>query len=535
MGYVSKDIAVITEPKILTLSASPNFVQFASKPALKTYLELNLKVNISNVATAIPTKTILRITEPSGAVHAFHGTTVASEVGGSVFFVSANKSDTAENLRQALLANRWINANFEIRIPFIWVGGDGANGETLNIKSKGAGTDFNINVSAPNNTSNVAYQIIWLSNPSVNNDSISGEASTVQIELDVYENGDTFLGGDDRPITAAKLGTHALTMQKTYAGVPLWFELNAIFSQYAAFNRPPLASGWFNTGTARTFRFIAKVRAVNSFAFYQSNALYVLNGYGPASEALDLEPYTLTASTIKLLTNKPRTNYVRGQREYLNFIFRDLDRDAPNPTNYALRIAYRVYSASDAYITTIYGQPISRGNLSIVNTCVLAIDTILDAYPKAGIVRVALARGATILSNDLEYNIRPECLHELQQFTFLNRLGGWDSFNFDSTLRDEIKQSSETYNKTLTPEYGTGDSLETVYSTALANTFTVEGAPVSDAVAEWLKELAAARVVLNGDGDYIIKEDFTLNVTDQAQNMQVPTIKYRLSETYTND
>ena len=426
MGYISKDIAVITEPDIVTLSAVPNFVQFASKPASKTYLEVNLGVNIrqsTNLANRfiydslisnsgdivngtgwvmceitelnpgqaftignfridtagygafyngntlvsfvggygntslprtyvwpsgatrflfdvkrptnadtdyaqttvnkgnvllpyetpnpvnfnIPSLTLIRITDASGAIHTYRGTTNTEDVGGSTFYVSTDTSDTAENLRQVLLADKWFSANYEAVIPFVWQGESPGNGSILNIKSKGAGTDYNITIEAPNNTGNVAYTFTWVNQTSRNNDSISGEASTAEIDLDIYTDPDVFLGQDDRPITPAKIGTYAATMQKTYTGSPVWFELNALFSQYGGYNRPPGTSGWFDTGTSRTYRFTAKVKAINSFYFYQSNALYVLHGYGPASEDLDLSRYVYNENTIRLLTDKPRT------------------------------------------------------------------------------------------------------------------------------------------------------------------------------------------------------------------------------------
>lgn len=653
MGFVSKDIAVITEPDIVTLSAVPNFVQFASKPASKTYLEVDIHVNInsgfnrlnpntvtdhtaayppngdirpndnlgitayieadaSNLYTLLnrntnlgegyivfyydanrvmlgydstgplsswsfttPPKcryvrlditspsfasgisfanfglfrssnpewqpfntaytnvsalTQIRITDASGAIHTYRGTINAEDVGGSTFYIASETSDTAENLRQVLLADKWFSSNFEAVIPFDWTGNTSRNGSILNIKSKGAGTDFNISIVAPNNTGNIAYTITWLNQTSVNNDSISGEASTAEIDIDIYTDPDVFLGSDDRPITPAKIGTYATTMQKTYAGSPVWFELNALFSQYGSYNRPPGTSGWFDTGTSRTYRFTAKVKAINSFYFYQSNALYVLHGYGPVSEDLDLSQYVYNDNTVKLLTNKPRTPYIRGQKEYLNFIFSDPQRGVSQPINFTLRIAYRAYTTSDNYIGTVYSDEKARADFAIVNTCQLNIDTVLDQYPTAGIIRVALARGTALVSNDLEYVVRPDCLHTLRQFSFINRLGGWDAFNFDAGIKDEIKPSVETYNKTLTPSYQKGDSVETVYNTTLANTFTIEGAPVTDDVAAWLKELAAARVILDNDGNYIIIEDFTLQVTAANKNMQKPTIKYRLSE-----
>lgn len=537
MGYISRDIAVITEPDTVTLSAQPNFVQFASKPADKTYLEVNITIKVTpDMIIGTPDIALIQITDASGALHTFNGTTSQEEVGGTMFYVSADPSDTAENLRQVLLSDRWFNAYFEAVIPFVWQGTDPTNGTIIHITGKGAGTDFNMQLATPNDPAGNAYTVTWVNRVSRNNDSITGEETTAEIDLDVYSDPDVFLGQDDRPTTPAKLGHYLITLPKTYAGAPLWFELNALFSQYIRYNQPNGTPGWFDTGTLRSYRFTAKVKAINSFCFYQSNALYVLHGYGPASEDRDMNQYIYSdGGTVRLLTDKPCTPYVRGQREYLNFIFMDAQRGTPNPTDFTLRVAYRVYTAGKNHLGTVYGQEQTRANFAIVNTCQLDIDSVLDQFPKAGIIRVALARDTEIVSNDMEYIIRPDCLHTLQQFSFINRLGGWDTFNFDADIQEAIKPSTETYNKTVTPSYRRGDSIETVYSTALADTFTVEGAPVTDAVAEWLKELVASRVILDGNGNYIIIEDFTLPRSSDNRDMQRPTIKYRLSETYTNE
>lgn len=536
MGYISKDIAVINEPDIITLSALPNFVQFASKPAPKTILELNVKVNAVPTTPNLASRTILNIVSSSGETRSFRGTLNKTEVGGSIYFVSTETSDTAENLRRALLNDAWIKANFEIVTPFTWSGNSPTNGSTINIKAKGAGTDFLITVTAPNNTGNSAYNITWVNAGSVNNDSISGEASTAEIELDVYTDPAVFLGGDDRPTTAAKIGHFMATISKTYAGRPCWFDLNKLFAQYGTHNIPNASPGWFDPGTITVYRFIAKVRNVNSFSFYQSNALYVLNGYGRVSDDIDLTQYTYDGSgSIHLLSNKPKTPYVRGQREYLNFLFKDNQRESTNPIEFTLKVMYRAYSSAGDFLGLLYGHENTRANFNVVNTCVLDIDAILDLYPNAAKVTAALSRGGSLVSNELEYEIMPECLHLLQQFTFLNKLGGWDNFNFDANYIDQIKPESLTYNKTLTPSFKKGDSLETVYGVTLENTFTVEGAPVYDTVAEWLKELAASSVILNNEGFYVILEDFELNRDPKTRDMQIPKIKFRLSENYTND
>lgn len=528
MGYVSRDIAIIDEPKRLSLSGLPNFVQFSSKPALKTYIELNLQVNA--VPATPVARTVLNIVNSTGELRSFRGTVVPTEVGQGVYFISANSADTAENLMQALTDDAWLRANFEIVIPFNWSGSTPTNGSTLNIKSKGAGSDYQITVSTPNDVANSAYTLTIVNGTTSNNDSISGEASTAEIELDVYINPEVRLGQDDRPITPALIGQQLTTLSKTYAGAPLWFELNALFAQYPRHSVPRADAGWFDTGTLSTYRFVAKVKALNSFAFYQSNALFVLTGYGKATDELDLDAYVLKDANVKLLTDKPRTPYVRGQREYLTFIY-----EHTSPDTFLIGIQYRAYSTAGDFLGQVGGQGRISTNLPTVNTCVLDIDAVLDQFPNAGLIRVYLVRNSVVVSNALEYLIRPDCLHTLQQFIFLNRLGGWDTFNFDAPIIDEIKPTVTTYNKTLTPNQPVGASIETVYSTSLANPHSVEGAPVSDDVAEWLKELAASRVIYDNEGNYIIVEDFELKPDPRNKNFHIPKMKYRLSQTYTND
>ena len=536
MGYVSRNIANIEEPGRITLAGVPNFVRFSSKTTQKLYYETRIRINITpSFSGNIPEVTELRITNAEGDVRSYRGTTDPTEAGGSVFFVSENTSDTAENLHIALISDDWVNANFEVSVPAVWAGNTPVNGSTVYIKSKGAGTAFNIILEASGDPGSAAYTITPVNLISKNNDSISGENSTVEIDLDIYADADIFPGENDRPVTQDKLGRYVTVLKKTYAGTPVWFELNSLFSQYGGYNAPPSYTGWFDAGTWQTFRFVAKVKGANSFPFYYSNALYTVHGYGKPSEKNDLSPYVYNGNAIRLLTEKPRTPYVRGQKEFINFIFEDPQRGAPSPVNFTLRVVMRAYTTSGEYLGAMYGHERTRAAFSVVNTCLLDFTPLLDAYPKTGILKVGLARGNSRVSNETEYIVLPECLHGVRQFFFINRLGGWDTFNFDTGLRDEIKPSYETYDKTVTPDYGRGDSPEKVYSSVLENSFTAEGSPVTDEVALWLKELAASRVVLDGEGNYVIIEDFTLNVSDADRNLHRPTIKYRLGEKYRYD
>lgn len=513
MGYTTADIANITEPKKISLAALPNFVQFESKPGVKVFLELSLEVTGTPTVAA----SLIRVTEPNGAVHNFSGTLDPDEVAGPVFLISADPAQTAENIRRALLSLPWLKANFEINVPYEMAGGVLVNGNAVTLRSKGTGLEYNLTLTSPNNAG--AYALVIVNAASVNADSLSGEAVTAEVLLDVYTDLGLTLGEADAPTTAAALGRYVTTLTKTYAGGPVWFDVNALFSQYQKHN-VPTGSGWLDTGTVRGFRFMVKVG--DGLPFYQSSALYVLNGY---DRRANLDDYVFKGGTVRLLTNKPRTPYVLGQREYLNFILEKLAAPV------TLAVNYRAYTTGGILLGTSTKHTVNTAALATVNTCILDIDQVITDYPNAGIVRVALAAGPYLVSNDLEYEIRPDCLHLLRPFTFLNSLGGWDAFNFDAGVKDEIKPTSETYSKTVTPG---NDTPEAVYNVALANTFTVEGAPVRDEVATWLKELGAAKVVLDQGLNYIVKEDFTLVTSAASSNMQTPVIKYRLSKPYNN-
>lgn len=523
MGYVSKNIAVITEPNKVSLATNPNFVIFESKPGQKIFLEANLTVNIIPGQVSISE---IVITDSEGGTHSFNGTTDLTEVSGNVFFISQDKDETSENIKNALLSDRWISSNFDIKIPFDFYQNNVINGTYINIKSKGTGRPYNITITL--NTE--AYTIAWVNAVSKNNDSITGEEVSTEIELDVFEETGIFLGSEDRPLNISMLGTPFTSIQKTYQGDPLWFELNALLSKKVAYN-VPTSLGWFNTGTISDYRFVAKVKGKNSYPFYYSNALYVLNGYGYSLEPVDLTPYIFNnRGKIKLLTNKPYGKYVRGQKEFLNFIFADENRGVSlGSAEYKIGVAYKLFTFGGEYITTIYDYEVARTSLGMVNTCVIDLTAALNAYPNAGKVEIVLTRNRAEISESIELEIVPECLHRLNAFIFLNKLGGWDSFNVDTETERDSKQSSSTYNKTLTPGRRVGDSRETVYSVELDITYSLETDLLDTATRTWLQELLASSVIFDGDGNYIILEDSKLPI---SSGMDTLSLKYRLSDKY---
>jgi hypothetical protein len=543
MGYVIKDIAVIDEPDVLSLSDEPNFVVFSTKPGgTDVPFEFNVEVRaVSGAVLDWDTLTLFRISTADGTVHTWQGSTDTIKVGGYTYFIGTTASDTAYNMYLALLRDTWLTSLFDITPVYTIATGGGITAPiSINVKSKGAGNMYNISVAAPNDPQAQAYAITYVSMPSRSGDTISGStARGVDIALDIYTNPDTFLGAPDDPTVAGKLGTYAVTLLKAYRNAPLWFDANALWRQYPAAAIPPAGypAGWFDTQSIKAYRFIASVRDTNSYPFYISPALYVLGGSAPLGDAVELAPdyvYLNSAasaqSLVKPLTHKPLTGYMRGQLAFFNFILSDPDRYNPAPTDYTLHIQYTALSPSGAPLGVIYGQPIARAALAMVNTCVLDIDSVLDAYPSAGIVKVALAKDSVAVSEATAYEILPECLHTLNVLAFVNRLGGWDAYNLDAHPIDEIAPASTTYEATVGAGWRRGDAVEATYSVGLNRSITVDGAPVTDEVAAWLRELAMSPCVLDSEGNRVVIEDMQLSVADDTRDMQAVSITYRYSD-----
>lgn len=517
MGFVTRSIAVITEPTKVSLATNPNFITFESKPRVRVLLEVNITVNFSPVQSGISE---IIITDSEGGPHSFSGTNDITKVSGNIFFISDDKTETAENIKNALLSDRWISSNFDIKIPFISGAGSISNGTALNLRSRGTGTPYNITLTVDSG----AYLVDWINPVSENNDSITGEDVSTEIELDIFEKTGVFLGGEDSPNDTATLGTPFSSVQKTYQGDPLWFELNTLLSKKVTYN-VPASSGWFDTGTISDYRFIAKVKGKNSFPFYYSNVLFVLNGYGYSLDPLDLTPYIYDGTKkVKLLSNKTNGKYIRGQKEYINFILSEQGHKEGT-----IEIAYKLSTFGGVALATLYEHPVLTASLGIVNTCVIDLSDALDMHPNTGRVEIVLTRDRSEISEPLALEIIPECLHRLNAFVFLNKLGGWDSFNVDTESESESKQSSTTYNKTLTPKHRIGDSRETVHSVELGITYSLETDLLDTATRTWLQELLASPVIFDGDGNYIILEDSKLPI---SSGMDTLSLKYRLSDNY---
>lgn len=536
--YTNENIADVVENKKITLAHNPNFVIFKNKNSTKVPVAINLTV----VATyaggdEYPEATEFSIIEVStGIKHTFRGTNKKENLNSNTFLLNSNQSITAENIRISFMKDSWLKNNFEITIPFDINGTNIKNGNTIYITSKGAGEQFTFTFENLNST---FLRLNGNPESSSNSDSIDGGKGKTEIELELYSDTNCFLGVKDIP-TEADFGTYTTTLSKHYFQDELWFETNNLLSKKVNYKTDFLTSSdWVDTGTYTDYRYIAKTfDGETRTPFYISNVLYVLNGYDYTLNENDLTDYvydTLYPTVVQPLTNAPDKNYVVGQTEYFNFILSDMQHNINITPEFNFGLTYKYYTPSGDYITTINKQNKNRKTFYVVNTIQLNPD--IEGVEKStnktvGSFTVALNKDNTPISKELKYNVVPECLNRTNEFAFLNRLGGWDSFNFGGTWSTEFKTDASTVYKTLLPDYKISSEIESVFKKEIEEQFSIKSDIVDYNTVEWLRELAASKVVYELYSlKYVIVDDLNLKYNDDDDNYQVE-MKYHYSDNF---
>lgn len=559
MGYFTENIANETKsPAIVSLSGNPNYIQFESKPNTSWPVEIAIHVTGSGYVTQgseLVNISGFKITEAkTNQEHHLKGTSVISEITDETFYLGPvsgtviewSTEQTAESLKNALQKVDFLRNNFEIILPPI-INSDGSiiNGTIIRIKSKGAGEDYAFSITPDDSRLSNFFVVTGLPENTQNNDSISEGHNPVDIELEIYKNTNVFLGSDDLP-KINNMGVYVTTLPKSYYDNPIWFNINSLnlnaYSTDFLYN-----DGWVDSGTMSDLRFIAK-RFINdkeryeNNIFYYSNVLYQLTGYKRNLEINDLSEYVYNVredKVVKPLTNQPDLFYVKGMTQYYNFIFSDPDRGRNlGLDEYSLSITYRIYTQSNVLIGEKIMHEKDRDLMSMVNTIRLNIDEAISGYEKAAIVRVYLSNKFqhtdryNLISEPLVFRILPECLYKVNDFAFLNSLGGWSSFNFSGTETTDFKASTNSIFKTQTPGHTISGEIESVYSKETDEQFTAETMPINGIVCDWLKELSSSIAVYElSTKRYIIIDELNIkpNTKDELFRLEM---KYHYSDRY---
>ena len=536
MGYFTNDIAKESKsPAKVSLSQNPNFIQFESKTDGSVNVPVNALFTILSTQFDNIDQAIITIEEQgTSTVHILKGTLTPNEVNNTTFLISDSKAITAENIRTCLLKDSFFKNNFQITIPPKNESGVISNGEIINIKSNGAGINYSFAMSFDTDY----YSLSGITINTTNNDSIDQGAGNVEIELEVYSDTGVFLGVNDTPDNS-NIGTHLITLSKSYHGRPIWFDVNSIASNRKIYSVDFLNNeNWSNTGTIQDFRFIAKkYDGTKKETFYISNVIYAITGYNRTLEQNNLSDYIYNTSAnaiFKPLTKQPTLTHIKGQKQYFNFILEDSDKNNNLGANeYSLGIIYDLYTQSGEYIDRVQAHTQSRKLFNIANTVQLNIDEILT--DNTGIVNVYLHRSGTVISEAVSFRVLPEYLYKVNDFVFLNSLGGWSSFNFGGTETTDFKSSVTTIFKTQTPEASISSEIESVYSKEIAEQFTVQTNPINSEVCDWLKEISTSIAVFElSTKRYIVVDELAVknNSKDELFRLEM---KYHYSDSYNSN
>lgn len=559
MGYFIdglENIAEVSTPEQVSLSANPNFIKFGStKPEGKGIVTVTYKIK-ENITEADNLNVTFEETV-TGIIHQFKGTRDKSETGDSVFYVDpADNKATANNFRKCLIKDTFFGSKFNISPPFRAI--TNYNESTVNLteneyitlESKGTGEQFSFKYLEFGKPDYIVQHLIGLSEFTYNNDSISGGSANCEIRLDVYKDNGIFLGMNDTPEQAYysagseylgkrnKYGRYITSLTKAYFGQPLWFNLNSV-SGTAYSNKFLTTSGWCNTGTMSDIRIIASryLNGVNK-VFYLSNVLYHVNGYDRTLAKNKLSEYvynTKTGNVIKPLTTQPELAHIKGQKQYFNFILADPGRgESLGEKDYKIGLKYTLYSSSNRFIANVNLQEQDRTKFDMVNTIKLNIDEAIDQQKNVAFVEVALYRSdkEEPISEPLRFRILPDCLYKVNDFAFLNRLGGWSSFNFSGSEQTDFQSKASTYYQTHTPDKDTISEIESVYSKNVTEYFTAQTMPVTKEICEWLKELSTSKAVYElRTSRYIIVDELNIkpNTKDELFRLDM---KYHYSDSY---
>lgn len=549
------------KPENTFIAHSENPFEQEIDPQNKIVLEIGARIYSDN-EEIIKKQSTITLTDGDNNQYTFHGTKDRSKVSYEVFYIEEKETNReviiAENIKNCLQKNSFINSNFQVELNYM----KDIIQPIINLTplNKNNPTFLKTNTIAPYFNTKKGKDEIEITN----SDSISPNAKDTSIEIEVYNtNNDSFLGENN--YRENSMGTYMTTLRKAYHGQPLWFDLNTLISNKNTFSNNFLeGKTWYDAGTAVNYRFVARRwDGVNRDPIYLSDVLHSITGYGRNLDENDLEKYIYNAQVqntgMSPLTHKTKLTHIEGQSQYFNFILQDADRTKREEKDFSL--IYRLYTQSGKLIEDgvpdgkYKRQAIAKSDLNIVNTIKLEIDEQINEYKKMlgdmakeiGYVKVSLCHTVwdeeiedektvrikrNIESQSLEFKILPKCLHKINDFAFLNALGGWSSFNFGGEERTDFRASGNNIFKTQTPHYKSSNEIESVQNQDIKEVFSAKTSPIDSATVEWLKEMSASVAVYElSTNRYIIVDEMNIQPNTKNELFTVE-MKYRYSDSF---
>jgi hypothetical protein len=231
----------------------------------------------------------------------------------------------------------------------------------------------------------------------------------------------------------------------------------------------------------------------------------VWNGVNNLTNWLDFDytDYDNAVTGKKFLTYAPRTQYIdSNQSAFLYFLASDLSKTKVNLTGYDAS-GNAIASALISITQTDKFSRVAIGTYDIVNSDASAWVGSTPSTFLTGVsyYTVKVESGSTV-SETFTFYVDSKCSKYTPiRLHWLNRLGGFDSFNFiyKSEVDTDVKRSSylqEHHNFTgASWEYNKASRGNTVYNVEMTSTTRVNTDFLTDSESEWMEDLFTSPVV----------------------------------------
>jgi len=269
------------------------------------------------------------------------------------------------------------------------------------------------------------------------------------------------------------------------------------------------------------------------FRFYnQSN--YLVSGASTTKTFLTNSPDTLTIRAdedawLYSMTTTSGSIYYAEIKTYTSagvlidtFRIENNDQDISSSATYINRLAIGTYNLDNVAALALGSAPVLPATVSYYTVKLIKFD-------------------GTQTSETKRFNISDDCTeHEVFRLSFLNKLGGFDSFTFIKASTKTIDISRNRFKKDIGSLSGAVWSIdgsaraETTYNTDITKRVVLNSDWITDDEAVWLEELVTSPIVLLHNTTYstfeavnIIDSNYVTrkSLTDKVFNLRV-TIEY---------
>ncbi|MDR2950705.1 MAG: hypothetical protein LBV71_16075 [Prevotella sp.] len=505
LSYIT-GYATTTDPHIEINGAityiTPSVISSGTEEVDNTIPTFTLTVNSFTSNDALPAAALLTFVENNSKnSYKIQGTTDKSLIDGNknYFYLNSNPVITCNNLIQALLTVPFFKNNFILSV----------DGDEFSLVGKRNNPNFSFNV-----TYNPSFCSINNTQYTINNSNVLYNS---QIELDIYKN-----------------NQYVTTVSKSYIDSDVWFDVNNILNRTMKSypNCLFLPNNILDSGTTMKYNYNSKyIKNYDTQFINFSENKYVVDGFVRTLEPNDINSYIYSADEdveCNILTNKLDRIYNIGEDISANIIIEPND-----DTSYTIGLLIKYYENNKLVNENIIDTDNGK---DLISSIYVTADKILitDRTQFIDVVWVKIPNESPDdfyeISSYIRYKILREC-NDSYGFMFLNKLGGWDIYYFNSDFNTEFKTEVTTSFKTLQPNYKLSDTYEKVEFKETEETFAIKSM-VNKETAEWLKELSTSKYVysLFDNNRYVIVQDFDLSISDK--DLFEVTMKYTYSDTY---